>query len=69
MKTNIQLSFFTLLLLISFASVNAVLFTPALPNIAGFFSISEMTTQQAMTWFLIGYALAWIFHQEIKNPF
>ncbi len=51
------ISFFTLFLLISFASVNAVLFTPALPEITRFFHITADDSQKTMTWFLIGYTL------------
>lgn len=61
--------FFTLLLMISFASVNAVLFTPALPTIANFFSISEGTAQLTITWFLIGYALGQLIYGPIANRF
>lgn len=64
-----RLSFFTLLLLISFASVNAVLFTPALPNIAQFFGIGEDTAQQTITWFLIGYAFGQLLYGPIANRF
>ena len=38
MTNKIQIPIFTLILMISFASVNAVLFTPALPDIAFFLS-------------------------------
>ena len=64
-----QLSFVTLLLLISFASVNAVLFTPALPAIAGFFAISDGTAQLTITWFLIGYAVGQLLYVPIANRF
>lgn len=65
----IKLTFFTLLLLISFASVNAVLFTPALPDIAYFFEIREDVAQQTITWFLIGYALGQLVYSPIANRF
>ena len=64
-----RLPFFTLLLLISFASVNAVLFTPALPNIAHFFRIGEDTAQQTITWFLVGYAIGQLLYGPIANRF
>jgi MFS family permease len=64
-----KLTFFTLSLLISFASVNAVLFTPALPNIAHFFNIDENTTQQTITLFLIGYALGQLIYGPLANRF
>jgi MFS family permease len=66
---QIKLPFFTLLLLISFASVNAVLFTPALPNITHFFSITEDAAQQSITWFLVGYALGQLLYGPIANRF
>jgi MFS family permease len=66
---TVKLPFFTLLLLISFASVNAVLFTPALPTIAYFFGISEVTSQQTITWFLVGYALGQLLYGPIANRF
>ena len=69
MQTKANLSFTTLLLLISFASVNAVLFTPALPNIAEFFTISEDTTQNTISWFLIGYAFGQLLYGPIANRF
>lgn len=62
-----KLPFLTLLLLISFASVNAVLFTPALPEITHFFHITEDTTQQTITWFLVGYALGQLLYGPIAN--
>jgi MFS family permease len=64
-----RLPFFTLLLLISFASVNAVLFTPALPNIAHYFGIGEDTAQQTITWFLVGYATGQLVYGPIANRF
>lgn len=69
LKTQNTLPFATLLLLISFASVNAVLFTPALPNIAHFFEISDDTAQRTITWFLIGYALGQLIYGPIANRF
>ncbi len=65
----IKLPFFTLLLLISFASVNAVLFTPALPNIAHFYDVGEDVAQQTITWFLVGYALGQLMYGPIANRF
>lgn len=69
MTTATKLPFFTLLLLISFASVNAVLFTPALPNIAHFFAITEDTAQQTISCFLIGYAAGQLLYGPIANHF
>lgn len=64
-----RLPFFTLLLMISFASVNAVLFTPALPQIATYFGISDDTVQWTITWFLIGYALGQLLYGPIANRY
>lgn len=69
MQTNRPLSFFTLLLMISFASVNAVLFTPALPNIANDFAISDGAAQQTITLFLVGYAIGQLVYGPIANRF
>jgi MFS family permease len=68
-STQTKLPFFTLLLLISFASVNAVLFTPALPTIAEYFKVSESTAQQTITWFLIGYAFGQLLYGPIANRY
>lgn len=57
----------TFLLLISFASVNAVLFTPALPQLTDFFHISENSAQFTITVFLIGYALGQLFYGPLAN--
>ncbi len=51
MQSTSELSYFTLLLMISFASINAMLFTPALPEISLFFNISSGTAELTMTWF------------------
>jgi predicted MFS family arabinose efflux permease len=64
-----KLPFFTLVLLITFASVNALLFTPALPSITQYFAISEADAQLTITWFLIGYALGQLFYGPIANRF
>ncbi len=62
-------SFLTLLLMISFASINAVFPTPALPEISHFFAITENTAQQIITWFLIGYALGQLIYGPLANRF
>lgn len=69
MQTQTKLPFFTLLCLISFASVNAVLFTPGLPNITRYFDVSENTAQQTITWFLIGYAIGQLLYGPLANRF
>ncbi|HAT1597147.1 TPA: MFS transporter [Legionella pneumophila] len=69
MYPKTDLSFITLLLLIAFASVNAVLFTPALPNITVFFGITEHAAQQTITSFLIGYALGQLIYGPTANRY
>lgn len=56
-----------LLLLVSFASVSAVLFTPALPSIASFFNVSMAQSQLTITAFLIGYALGQLPYGPLAN--
>lgn len=69
MPAKVKLPFVTLLLLISFASANAVLYTPALPAITRFFAISSGAAQQTMTWFLVGYTLGQLLYGPIANRF
>lgn len=64
-----RLPFVTMLLLISFASVNAVMFTPALPSIAHYFSIGADKAQHTVTWFLVGYALGQLVYGPLANRF
>lgn len=64
-----KLPLITLILLISFASVNAVLFTPALPDIARYFMIDDTIVQSTITWFLVGYALGQLVYGPIANRF
>ena len=66
-QSPVYLSFITLILLISFASINAVLFTPALPNIAHFFGISSGKAELTVSLFLIGYALAQLLYGPLSN--
>ncbi|MGB6976144.1 MAG: MFS transporter [Gammaproteobacteria bacterium] len=68
-QAQIKLPFFTLLLMISFAAANAVLYTPGLPAIANFFSVSINTAQQTVTWFLIGYTLGQLIYGPIANRY
>lgn len=64
-----ELPFFTLLLLISFAAVNAVLFTPALPQIASYFQIIPEEASLGVTFFLIGYTLCQLLYGPLANRF
>ncbi|MBS0290174.1 MAG: MFS transporter [Proteobacteria bacterium] len=69
MKSKPKLFFIAFLLMISFASVNAVLFTPALPNIAIFFNISPEVAQYTISWFLIGYALGQLLYGPVSSRY
>ena len=62
-------SFILLFLMISFGSVTAVLFTPALPEIQGYFHISEGQAQLSVTLFLVGYALGQLLYGPLANRF
>jgi len=55
--------------MISFASVNAVLFTPALPAIANYFAISTSKAQLTISWFLVGYAIGQLLYGPISNRY
>lgn len=69
MNTQVKPSFLTLIIMISFASVNAVLFTPALPAIAKFFKITADVAQLTIIWFLIGYTLGQLLYGPLANRF
>lgn len=69
MITQPRLPLLTLLLMISFASANAVLFTPALPAIAQFFKIDDNAAQHTISGFLIGYALGQLLYGPLANRF
>lgn len=62
-------SLLTLALLISFPSVNAVLYTPALPAIADFFHISDGVAQYTISYFLIGYTAGQLIYGPLANRF
>lgn len=57
------------MLLISFAAVNAVLFTPALPNITEFLGISKSQGQLTISLFLVGYAFGQLIYGPIANRY
>lgn len=61
--------FLILLLLVSFGSVGAVLFTPALPAIQQFFHVSVGQSQMTMTSYLIGYALGQLPYGPLANAY
>lgn len=66
-KKSKEPSLFILLLLVSFASVSAVLFTPALPEISKFLGISNGKAQLTMSVFLIGYAIGTLPYGPLSN--
>lgn len=68
-ETQKNPSFFTLIIMISFASVNAVLFTPALPEIANYFAVSADVAQQTIIWFLVGYTFGQLLYGPLANRF
>ncbi len=59
----------TLIIMTSFASMGAVIFTPALPEIADYFRISEGQSQLTMTLFLVGYAIGQLIYGPLANRF
>lgn len=58
-----------LVLLISFASVGAVVFTPGLPKIASYFGITDKIAQYTVTWYLVGYAFGQLLYGPLTNRF
>ena len=58
-----------LLLLVSFASVGAVLFTPALPMITSAFHLSVGQGQLTITAYLVGYAIGQLPYGPLANRF
>ena len=68
-KQSLKPQFSILLILVSFASVGAVLFTPALPSIQEFFGVSVAKAQLTVTAYLVGYALAQLPYGPIANRY
>jgi MFS transporter, DHA1 family, multidrug resistance protein len=69
MSQNKQPSLITLIMMISFASVNAVLFTPALPQITQYFKVSANIAQLTISIFLVGYTLGQLIYGPLANRF
>ncbi|MDO8955173.1 MAG: MFS transporter [Gammaproteobacteria bacterium] len=69
MQTTKLPSMLTLLLLVTVAAVNAVLFTPALPSIQSFFGVGVSTTQLTISLYLIGYAIGQLLYGPLANRF
>lgn len=57
----------SLLMLVAFGSLGAVLMTPALPKIANYFHIPSHTAKLVVTLYLIGYALGQLIYGSIAN--
>jgi DHA1 family bicyclomycin/chloramphenicol resistance-like MFS transporter len=62
-------SFLLLFLLISFGSITAVAFTPALPEIGLFFNVSAKAAGLTITLFLVGYAIGQLLYGPLANRF
>ena len=58
-----------LMLLISFGSIGAVILTPALPEIAHYFMISNQVAEYTVTGYLIGYAIGQLLYGALVNRF
>ena len=58
-----------LMLLISFASIGAVAFTPGLPMIATYFSISSQKAGFTVIWYLVGYTIGQLIYGPLANRF
>ena len=69
MKKSTEPQFLILLLIASFASVGAVLFTPALPSIRDFFHVSVGESQLTITSYLVGYALGQLPYGPLANRY
>lgn len=59
----------TLIVMSSFAAMGAVIFTPALPQMADYFKVSSGHSQLAVTLFLLGYALGQLIYGPLSNYF
>lgn len=68
-STTQEPPFFILLILICFASVCAVLFTPALPSIADHFHVNVSTAQLTVMVYLLGYTIGQLLYSPFANRF
>ncbi|MFA6076388.1 MAG: MFS transporter [Negativicutes bacterium] len=59
----------TLLMLISYATVSAVLFAPGLPDMSVFFAVSAASIQFAVVAFLVAYSVGQLFYGILSNRF
>lgn len=58
-----------LIVMSSFASMGAIIFAPALPEIAEYFHISQGHSQLTITLFLLGYAIGQLIYGPLANRF
>ncbi|HVV69256.1 MAG TPA: multidrug effflux MFS transporter [Gammaproteobacteria bacterium] len=58
-----------LIIMSSFASMGAIIFAPALPEIAAYFHISGGHSQLTITLFLLGYAIGQLIYGPLANRF
>ncbi|HAB99447.1 MAG TPA: MFS transporter [Parachlamydiales bacterium] len=58
-----------LLMLISFPAVSAVLFTPALPQLAHYFGVTDSVAGITMSIFLVGYSIGQLPYAPIANRY
>ncbi len=58
-----------LIIMSSFASMGAIIFAPALPEIAQYFHISQGHSQLTITLFLLGYAIGQLIYGPLANRF
>ena len=61
--------FVILFILTSFASFNAVLFTPTMPKLAGFFAVSNGAIQTVILIYMLGYSIGQLFYGPIANRY
>jgi len=59
----------TLLMLISYATVSAVLFAPGLPEMSSYYAVSNSAIQFAVVTFLFAYASGQLFYGILSNRF
>lgn len=59
----------SLIIMSAFASMGAVLMSPALPEITGFFHVDQGQSQLTITLFLVGYAVGQLIYGPLANRF
>src|SRR4029078_3396446 len=60
---------FILIIMCSFASMGAIIFTPALPEIGQFFHVAQGHSQLTISLFLLGYAIGQLIYGPLANRF